>query len=168
MTLLAQSDGDQLVSKTEFSDPIRFRFERPRNWRVKSFTNDDQRTVEVTHRVGDRVTGRIVIQVCRTDISLQGLVSSYADTMKVAQVQLGGARLSRIVPPPGCSEAVSYFPTASFSGQDIDSPVFAFRRNDICVLLALAGPSRQQSAEWWEFNKKAFALVQKSLFIESK
>ncbi len=147
---------------------VPFLFQRFGSWPVRELVSDGRaKVLHLTSCHNEEVVGRIAIEVCRksAEWGLQAIARDYAERLKSEGFHLQGAPIVPTKPPGLFDRAVLFAPPVSYAGHAFDSPVLLFEHDEALVLLALLGPTRQESPEWWAINKRAFEIVRDSLQI---
>lgn len=151
-----------------FSLPVPLTFQRLESWTVEPAIVDPDRCVlHLTSQHEGVEVGRITVEIRRPveNRSLNQLAIAFSEQLKSSGFRLGGAPILPITPPKRFQAAAVYQPTAQFEGDKLDSPVLLYQHEEAQILLALLGPSRETSPEWWAINKRAFEIVRDSLRI---
>ena len=153
----------------EFRDgTVPFTFRRLESWPVLELAHDGgDKMLQLTSRHEGEAVGRITVEIRRksSTCELQAVARSYAERLKSEGFHLHGAAVVPMKPPERFRAASVFAPSVSYAGHAFDSPVLLFEHDEALVLLALLGPTRQESPEWWAINKRAFEIVRDSLQI---
>jgi hypothetical protein len=149
---------------------VPFTFRCPCSWKTLQVAdNGHGRILELTSQQDGRVVGRMIVEVRArsSGCDLQTLAAGHADRLRAAGIHFNGAPLVPIKPPERFQTAAVFAPAAECAGHTFDSPVLLFEHARGLVLLALLGPTRDESPEWWAINKRAFEIVRDSLRIDA-
>jgi hypothetical protein len=157
-----------LLAQEVHTEPLPFHFERPASWEIVKTTDVDRGTIlQLTGQHQRGATGQITVEVRKKspELRLQCLVRDHAERLKADGIHLGGAPLIPITPPQWFQRAALFAPTATRDGCAFDAPVLLSEHDDALLLLALLGPTRDESPECWAINKRAFEIVRDSLAV---
>ena len=156
------------VVEENLAGPVPFRFQRLDSWQTVETGDNDQGTIlHLASRHEEQDVGRITIEVRKKspEEGLQNLARDHAERLKAAGIHLTGAPVVPTEPPERFQAAAVFTPSAKYDGHAFDSPVLLFESDEALAMVALFGPTRQESPEWWAINKRAFEIVRDSLNV---
>lgn len=164
---LGDPTAEPVIEETS-DGPAPFSFRRLNSWQIlESVHGEPGQLLQLASHHEGAALGRITIEVCKKapERQLERLARKYAERLKAEGIRLSGAAVIPTEPPGDFRAAAVFAPLATCTGHSFDSPVLLFEHDEALVLLALLGPTRGESPEWWAINKRAFEIVRDSLRI---
>jgi hypothetical protein len=146
--------------------PAVFGFRYPASWRLVEEVagTEEACDVRLDNFDGERCAGRIYVHA-RAAEQPRKLVSGLFARLEQAGIRaLGRPDLAPEAAPEGFLKASSLVSPATYQGDKMEIRAVVLEIEGLSLLLALGGPARAMSADWWAINKRAFEIVRASVY----
>ena len=151
-----------------YVDPCPFLFQHPLSWSVvPEHLSRDAVTLRLDNLSGDRCAGRLYVALAPIARSADARAALSDLVFRIAGARIVAQDIQESERPPieGLDSPVETVVPVALGAHDLECRALLARGGKVQLGIAVLGPSRSSSPDWWAVNKRTYEIVRDTMSV---